>query len=155
MSLNISISSQVGLNVSSITCVHILWSVNTTRANGSDRPESSEPIKPRAWYMWARSWKLCRSESKIFAQEQKYFKFIYLFHLCNVNVNWYFLMEPSRKSHAIELSLFLWRNARWHHWSLATHSSRLQPVMWKILSYGMAISEVWCNVEMSLFFFHK
>ena len=31
-------------------------------------------------------------------------------------VNWYFLMEPSRKNHAIELSLFLWRNARWHHW---------------------------------------
>ena len=34
----------------------------------------------------------------------------------DVNVNWYFLMEPSRKSHAIELSLFLWRNSRWHHW---------------------------------------
>ena len=34
----------------------------------------------------------------------------------NVNVNRYFLMEPSRKSHAIELSLSLWRNARWHHW---------------------------------------
>ena len=25
-------------------------------------------------------------------------------------------MEKSQKSHAIELSLFLWSNARWHHW---------------------------------------
>ena len=34
-----------------------------------------------------------------------------------INVNWYFLMEPSRKSHAIEMSLFLWRDARWRHWN--------------------------------------
>ena len=25
-------------------------------------------------------------------------------------------MESSRKSHAIELSLFMWLNARWHNW---------------------------------------
>ena len=34
----------------------------------------------------------------------------------NINVNWYFLMEPSRQSHAIELNLFMWRNTRWHQW---------------------------------------
>ena len=45
----------------------------------------------------------------------------------NVNVNWYFLMKPSWKSHAIELSLFIWRNARWRHWKCSyKHSSRLQ-----------------------------
>ena len=26
-----------------------------------------------------------------------------------------FLMEPSQKNHAIELSSFLWLNARWRH----------------------------------------
>ena len=35
-------------------------------------------------------------------------------------VNWYFLMEPSRKSHAIELTSYRWRNARWRHWKLHT-----------------------------------
>ena len=47
--------------------------------------------------------------------------------LLNVNVNWYFLMEPSWMSHAVELSSFLWWNARWQDTTerVDTHSSRL------------------------------
>ena len=47
----------------------------------------------------------------------------------NVNVNWYFSkMEPSRKSHAIKLSLFMWCYVKWCHLKcLATHNFRLQP----------------------------
>ena len=37
--------------------------------------------------------------------------------LYNENINWYFLMRPSWKSHAIELRSFLWRNARWRMWA--------------------------------------
>lgn len=46
--------------------VHILYltwvirqySPTITLANGSERPEASEPIKDLAWYMWARTWKV-------------------------------------------------------------------------------------------------
>jgi len=30
-----------------------------TRANGSDNPDASDPIRERAWYMCARSWNDC------------------------------------------------------------------------------------------------
>ena len=60
-SLKMSISSHVGLNVSSTTCVHWLWLSKTTRANGSDNPDASEPIRLRAWYMWHLSWNTCFS----------------------------------------------------------------------------------------------
>ena len=32
-------------------------------------------------------------------------------------INWYFVINTSRKRHAIELSLFRWRYARWRHWN--------------------------------------
>ena len=46
--------------------------------------------------------------------------------LGTTDVNRYSLMEPSRKSHAIELSLFLWRNARWRNWECgySLHTAR-------------------------------
>ena len=34
-----------------------------TRANGSLSPDASEPIKDRAWYMCARTWKNCNQTS--------------------------------------------------------------------------------------------
>ena len=62
----------------------------------------------------------------------------------NVNVNWYFLMEPSRKCHAFELNLFLWRNARGRHWKCGyTHSSRLQPS-----SICMPQLQSWCSAAL-------
>ena len=61
----------------------------------------------------------------------------------NVNVNWNFLMEPSRKSHAIELRLFLWHNAIWCTESVATHSSRLQPSI-----ICMTKLQHWCSAAL-------
>ena len=48
---------------------------------------------------------------------------------CKLNVNLYFSKESSRKSHAIELILYMWHYARWCHWKcyVATYSSKLQP----------------------------
>ena len=49
-------------------------------------------------------------------------------------------MEPSRKCHAFELSLFLWRNAKVRQWKCGyTHSSRLQ-----LSSICMPQSQTWC-----------
>ena len=39
------------------TWVVLQYSPIMTLANGSLKPDASEPINERAWYIWARTWK--------------------------------------------------------------------------------------------------
>ena len=60
---------------------------------------------------------LNRSQYENWTKRNRYcFRKMPLKTMCYVNLNWIFLMEPSRMSHATELSLFLWCYARWRTW---------------------------------------
>ena len=63
--------------------------------------------------------------------------------LCNVNVNCWFLLEPSQKSHAIELSYFCGALPDDATESVATHSSRLQPSI-----ICMPQLQLWCSAAL-------
>ena len=45
------------------TWVTLQYSPQMTLANGSDSPEASDPMRERAWYMCALSWKNCQRET--------------------------------------------------------------------------------------------
>ena len=72
-------------------------------------------------------------------------EFFSVFWTTNVNVNWYFLMEPSRKCHAFELNLFLWLDARGRRWKCGyIHSSKLQPSI-------IGMPQSWCSAALPKF----
>lgn len=49
---------------SPLTFVVWHWDRNVTLAKGSESPLLSAAMRPRAWYMCARSWKMCRAVEK-------------------------------------------------------------------------------------------
>ena len=76
------------------TWVVLQYSPMMTRANGSDNPDASDPIKDRAWYMWARTWKNWKKENNFNFFEKKLSS--NLIEINNVGRKW---KEISPESH--------------------------------------------------------
>ena len=59
-------------------------------------------------------------------------------------------MEPSRKSNAMESSLFMLRNSRWRGW----HSSRLQPSVICIIACPNITALIFDGSDTQIYTFH-
>lgn len=96
------ISSEFELFFSSHTWVVLQYSPMIILANGSDRPDASEPMRDRAWYMCARTWKNFYTIKHIFVwvQENHIIFWSYMF-LCIVNDHWW------RKGRSLSIQDFI------------------------------------------------
>ena len=84
-------------NVFLLTWVILHHSPMMTRANGSLNPDASEPIRDRAWYMCALTWKNWKGRIKhkryenIFFSAQLKVRFIKSWFLLYLKILWIFM----------------------------------------------------------------